>query len=94
MTAPEAVIDPVLLEILRCPHTKQPLRIATPAELESLNRRIEAGECLDAADELVKEPAAGGLVSQDEQWLYAIRDAIPTLIPGEAIALRKLGETS
>jgi uncharacterized protein YbaR (Trm112 family) len=49
---------------------------------------------LDAADELVKEPAAGGLVSENEQWLYAIRDAIPTLIPSEAIPLRKPGETS
>ena len=31
------MIDPELLTLLRCPETKQPLRIATPEELARVN---------------------------------------------------------
>jgi uncharacterized protein YbaR (Trm112 family) len=80
-------IDPVLLELLRCPHSGQSLRIASIAELDAINQKIEASACNDASGEPVALTAEAGLVSQDGQWFYAIRDAIPTLIPEEAIRL-------
>lgn len=87
MIAVENSIDETLLALLQCPRTGSPLRLASPAEVESINRQIQAGECTDANDETVGLPVESGLVSLQGDWFYAIRDAIPTLIADEAIAL-------
>jgi uncharacterized protein YbaR (Trm112 family) len=84
-TAP--TIDPELLKLLRCPKTTQPLVVASPAQIALVNQRIAAGSCQDAGGEEVGDPISAGLVSQDQRWLYPIRDRIPTMIAEEAIEL-------
>lgn len=63
-----------LLEILRCPATRQPLAMA-PAEVLA---RVNAGR---------SEPILAGLVRADGKMLYPIRDRIPVLLVDEAISL-------
>ena len=76
-----------LLEILACPETKQSLTFAAPALLEHLNNRIHQGQLTNRRGTSVTEPLDGGLVRQDGQYLYPIRDDIPIMLIDEAIPL-------
>lgn len=90
MTSPPTLIDDTLLSLLRCPKTGEPLRAATADEVDAANNQISAGTLRDAAGEIVTEPLGGGLITVGGNWLYAIRDEIPTMIPEEAIATDQL----
>jgi uncharacterized protein len=76
-----------LLEILACPETKQPLTFAASALLERLNNRIRQGQLTNRRGTSVTELIDGGLVRQDGQYLYPIRDDIPIMLIDEAIPL-------
>jgi uncharacterized protein YbaR (Trm112 family) len=80
------MIDKDLLEILACPLTKQPLRVATAAEVAAWNASIAAGKLKNAAGKPA-EPFEEALVRQDGKVVYAIRDRIPVLLPDEGIAV-------
>jgi hypothetical protein len=47
-------VAPDLVEILVCPETKQTVRLATAAELASLNEKIRAGTLRSRGGEAVK----------------------------------------
>lgn len=81
------MIDPELLELLRCPVDGSPLRPAEPELVEQLNRLLRDGELRDQNDARVEEPLEAALVNADGSRAYPVRDNIPTLIPGEAIPL-------
>jgi uncharacterized protein len=76
-----------LLEILACPETKQPLTFAESVLLEHLNNRIRQGQLTNRRGTSVTELIDGGLVRQDGQYLYPIRDDIPIMLIDEAISL-------
>jgi uncharacterized protein len=76
-----------LLEILACPETKQSLTFAASALLEHLNNRIRQGQLTNRRGTSVTELIDGGLVRQDGQYLYPIRDDIPIMLIDEAIPL-------
>ena len=80
-------MDDQLLQILACPEDKSPVKLADSALLERLNTAIAAGTVQNRGGEAVKEPLQGGLVRQDGQWLYPIRDDIPIMLVEEAIAV-------
>jgi uncharacterized protein YbaR (Trm112 family) len=80
-------ISKELLEILACPETKQSLSLAEPALLERLNNRIRQGQLTNRRGTSVIEPIESGLVRQDGQYLYPIRDDIPVMLIDEAIPL-------
>jgi len=81
------VIDADLLEILACPQTRQPLRLAEAGELTALNERLQKGEVQNVGGDTVAEVVEGGLVREDGAILYPIRDGIPVLLVHEGIAL-------
>ncbi len=81
-------ISQELLDILACPETKQPLSLAADDLIASLNDRIGRGELSNRAGQPVTEAIDGGLVREDGQYLYAIRDDIPIMLIDEAIALQ------
>lgn len=79
------MIDPKLLELIRCPVDGQSLVQANNAAVAALNDCIARGEIRDASDGLVQEPIEGALVTLHRTRAYAIRGGIPTLIPSEAM---------
>jgi uncharacterized protein YbaR (Trm112 family) len=81
------VIDPGLLEILACPETHQPLRVAAAEELSAVNGRIAAGEQKSVGGEAVELEVQAGLVREDGKVLYPIRDGIPVLLIDEGLPL-------
>lgn len=80
-------ISKELLEILACPETKQPLNLADTTLVEALNARIRQGQVTNRGGERVTEPMDAGLVREDGQYLYPIRDDIPVMLIDESIAL-------
>jgi uncharacterized protein YbaR (Trm112 family) len=81
------MIDRELLDILVCPETKQPVRLADEALVARLNASITAGGVNNRAGEAVVEVVAGGLVREDGKLLYPVRDDIPIMLIDEAIYL-------
>jgi uncharacterized protein YbaR (Trm112 family) len=76
-----------LLEILCCPETHQQVRLAEPAVINEVNRRIAAGALTNRAGQPVKEKIEGGLVRADGAVLYPIRRNIPVMLVDEGIPL-------
>ncbi|MBN2580662.1 MAG: Trm112 family protein [Pirellulales bacterium] len=84
--------DPQLLEMLRCPASRQPLREADAALIERINRAIAAGRVQDQIGRPVLLPLDGGLVREDGRVLYPIRDGIPIMLAEEGIAPGQISE--
>lgn len=87
MTNTAPMIDKELLEIVRCPETKQKLAPATDQQIADLNARIEKGELKDRGGELVKDKIDGGLLREDGKFLYLVRNKVPVLLIDEAVAV-------
>jgi len=80
-------VSPDLLEILVCPETRQPVRAATPAEIDALNQRVRAGMLRNRGGEPVPKPIEEGLVREDGKVLYVVDDGIPVMLIEESIEL-------
>jgi len=81
------MIDAELINILACPESKEPVKLAEPAVIERINGAIRAGKLRNRGGEAVTEPIDGGLVRADGRYLYPIRDDIPIMLVEEAISL-------
>jgi uncharacterized protein YbaR (Trm112 family) len=78
-------IDPGLLKILCCPETHQLVSEAGHALISELNTQIVSGSLKNRGGKAVSEKLDGGLLRDDGQVLYPIRDRIPILLIEEAI---------
>ena len=81
------MIHPELLEILCCPETRQPVREAPGALVESVNRAIRDGSLETPAGGGEAGVLDGGLVREDGKFLYPVRNGIPIMLIEERIAL-------
>jgi len=81
------LVEQALLDILVCPESRQPVRVADEGLLARLNAAIEAGGVQNRGGELVTEPVREGLVREDGLFLYPVRDDIPIMLIDEAIPL-------
>ncbi|MDZ4815965.1 MAG: hypothetical protein SGI71_06825 [Verrucomicrobiota bacterium] len=86
------MIDPELLAILCCPETKQDLKLADAILIKRLNEAIAGGTIKNRDGVPVVEMVDGGLVRDDHQFLYPIREEIPVMLVGEGIPLSLLSE--
>ncbi len=66
----ELSVSEEILAMLVCPQTQQPLRLASPAELDTWTSAT---------------PFDGALVTTDGARAYPVRDGVPVLIAGEAL---------
>lgn len=81
------MISQQLVEILACPENKTPVHLAKPELIAELNARITKGELKTREGELVLDLLEEGLVREDGQVLYPVREGIPIMLLGEAISL-------
>jgi uncharacterized protein YbaR (Trm112 family) len=81
------LIDPKLLELIRCPVDGQTLVEAGDSVVVAINEQIARRELRDASDGIVEEPVDGILITMDGSRGHAIRGGIPTLIPGESFSV-------
>jgi uncharacterized protein YbaR (Trm112 family) len=84
------MIDRELLDILVCPETKEPVRLAEADLVERVNRSVSGGSLRNRGGENVTQPIDGGLVREDGKLLYPIREDIPIMLIDEAILLEDL----
>lgn len=73
--------------MLVCPRTRQPLRLATAAELAAVNAAITAGSARNRGGDPVDRQLESGLVPTSGEALYPILDGIPILLSAAAIPL-------
>ncbi len=78
-------ISPDLLAILCCPETKQSLKPLTPEAVRNLNQLINKGKLKNRGGEIITESIDGGLIREDTQMVFAIRDQIPIMLIEEGI---------
>jgi uncharacterized protein len=84
------MVDPKLLEILCCPETKQDLTLIDNDTIKKLNKLIQEGSLKNRGGETVKDKIDAGLLREDRQYLYPIRDDIPIMLIDEGIPFAAL----
>jgi uncharacterized protein YbaR (Trm112 family) len=84
------MIRPELLELLRCPETRQKLHPAGSDLLLKVNFAIKAGEIRNRAGKILEQQVEDGLIREDGAVLYPIRGKLPILLIDEAIDLPTL----
>jgi len=80
-------IDPELLEILVCPETHQPVKLADEEMLASLNGRIRANALKNHQGQLVSRTVEEALVREDGKAVYLVDDGIPNMLIDERVDL-------
>lgn len=83
-------IDEMLLKILVCPENKTPVKLAEPALVDSINKKITQGSVKNRAGEAVKEKIEAGLLRADGKYLYPVREDIPIMLVEEAIEVEHI----
>ena len=86
------MISKELIDILVCPESQQPLRLADEELIGRVNQAITATELKNSGGGKVKQSLDGGLIREDGKLLYPIIDEIPVLLTDEAIPLDQLDE--
>ena len=81
------MVDQELLDILVCPESKQPVRLADAGVLDALNAAIHDGSVVNKRGEPVTDAVEEGLVREDGERLYPVRDDIQIMLIDEAIPL-------
>lgn len=84
------MVDQELLDILVCPENKSPVKIVGADVLQKINDGIAKGGIKNRAGEPVTETIDGGLLREDGQFLYPIRDDIPIMLMDEAIPMAQI----
>ena len=78
-------VDRKLLEILRCPVTKQQVFPLTKQQLTAVNQAIAAGDLVHADGSEIDSPMEEGLVTENKNRGYRIEQDIPVMLEDESI---------
>lgn len=84
------MIQQELVDLLQCPETKSPLRLADESLVAKINEAITAGAIKNRVGDTVEIPLSGGLVTESGTLLYPIVDDLPIMLVDEAIPLDQL----
>ena len=83
-------IDPKLLDILRCPVTKQSLFILTAEQIARINAQISDGELHYADGSLVEATLEEGLITKNGGYVYRIDDDIAVMLQDMSIPMSEV----
>jgi uncharacterized protein YbaR (Trm112 family) len=83
-------LEPFLLEIVSCPETQKPLKLADGALMERLNASIDKGKLRDKAGRVVGPRLQAALLRDDGELVYPVWDNMPDLMVDAAIELHQL----
>lgn len=81
------MIDRKLVEILRCPVSREAVSIVPKDQLRQLNAAIAAGELKHADGRNVEGTLETALITADGARVYPVNDGIPIMLADEAILL-------
>ncbi|MCW5965688.1 MAG: hypothetical protein KIT83_16745 [Bryobacterales bacterium] len=79
-----------LVDILCCPVTKVPVRLASAEELAALNAAITSGSALHADGSKVEGTLDEALITEDKVSAYKVVDSIPIMLKDQAIRIEGL----
>ena len=74
------MIQQELLDLLQCPETRTPLRVADESLLAKINKAIVAGAIQNRIGETLETPLSGGLLAEKGNLLYPIVDDLPIML--------------
>jgi uncharacterized protein len=80
------MISQELLELLVCPENKTPVTPIDTDTIQKINAAISQGTVSTRNGEPIEDPIDGGLVREDQAYVYIIRDDIPVMLIDESIA--------
>ena len=80
-------VDPELVEILVCPYTKLNVDLAPAETIEKINLAIKENIVLNVDGQSVNDPLQDGLLREDDNIIYPVRDSIPVMLIGEGIPM-------
>ena len=83
-------IDKKLLEILRCPVTKQQVFPLSLEQLDILNNEIISGNILQADGNAVIAQIQNALITENKNRIYRIDKNIPIMLEDESILARQI----
>ncbi len=81
------MISDRLVGMLLCPETRQRVTVADDALVEGINAEIHGGGLRNRGGEIVSEPLEGGLLREDGEYLYPVRQGVPVMLVEEAIQI-------
>lgn len=85
-------MDKHLLELLCCPRTRTPVRIARRDEIDALNRAIAADGLVTVAGKPVRQAYSEALITRDGKSVYRVDDSIPVMLVDEAVSTTQLSD--
>jgi uncharacterized protein YbaR (Trm112 family) len=80
-------VDPELVEILVCPETRRPVRVASVDELARVNAGVRDGTLRNRSGARVEHELSEALVREDGRVLFPVDDGIPSMLIEESIPL-------
>ena len=83
-------IDKEWVAIYRCPETLQTVSIADSSLIQRLNDAVIRGSLQTKGNKPVSTQLEGGLIREDQQILYPIREDIPDMLIENGIPLNQL----
>ena len=78
-------VDRKLLEILRCPVTKQQVFPLTKQQLTAINQAIATGNVKYADGSAIDDRLEEGLLTENKNRVYRIEQDIPVMLEDESI---------
>jgi uncharacterized protein YbaR (Trm112 family) len=78
-------VDPQLVEILVCPETRRPVRLASAEELARVNAGVRSGTLRNRGGAKVERELDEALIREDGRVVFPVDDGIPSMLIEESI---------
>lgn len=84
------LLDPSIIDILRCPVTRRRLKRLPGDQLDLLNQLISRGRIRYVNGTTVFPPMEDALITEDDQTIYRVDSGIPLLLVDKGIPAEQI----